>query len=234
MKIAVVGLADFPIGKKAIADERLNTLEEIIKPSGTTFIPVELTDASALKGADAVICEKEAKLDLIIADLEAVENRLYAAKDETETKLFTRAKDILEKNLCLCEENFTEEEKKLLFNYNLVSVKPVYFVDKAANMPPPARILFDAYYAAGMICFFTGAKDKELRAWPIKKGTVALDAAGEIHSDIKRGFIKAEIVPSAELIKAGSLIAAKHSTRLEGKEYVMQDGDFVVNFRFNV
>jgi len=233
MKIAVVGLADFAPGKKTLVDERLDTLEGLIKPSKTTPVNIELTDASSLKVADAVMCEKEAKLDLIISDLEAVENRLYAAKDETETKLFTRAKDILEKNLCLCEENFTDEEKKILFNYNLVSIKPVYFVDKAQNTPPE-KILFDAYYAAGMICFFTGAKDKELRAWPIKKGTPALEAAGEIHSDIKRGFIKAEVVSSADLIKAGSIIAAKHSTRLEGKEYIMQDGDFVINFRFNV
>lgn len=232
MKIAVIGLEGFPTGKKNLADDRLNVLEEIMKPSKTTFISLEALDASGLKDADSIICEKESKLDLIIDDLEAVENRLLRITDETERKFFTRLKDILEKNMCLCEENFSEEEKKILLNSNFVSAKPVYFIDKNENKPAP-EILFDAYYASGMICFITGAKDKELRAWQIRCGTNALEAAGAIHSDLKRGFIKAEIIAYNDLIKAGNLIAAKHFMHLEGKEYVMQDAD-VVTFRFNV
>jgi len=232
VKIASVGLPDFPVGKKNLADERLNILEEIMKPSKTTFITVELLDSAGLKDADAIICENESKLDLIISDLEAVESRLLRATEEAEIKLFNRLKDILEKNKCLCEETFTEDEKKILLNSNLVSAKPVYFVDKN-DVKPAQEIIFNAYYAAGMICFITGAKDKELKAWQIKKGTIALEAAGAIHSDIKRGFIKVEIISYNDLVKAGSLIGAKHFMHLEGKEYIMQDAD-TVNFRFNV
>ena len=79
------------------------------------------------------------------------------------------------------------------------------------------------------------AGEPEVRAWTIKKGTKAPVAAGKIHSDIQRGFIKAEIVSYDDLIREGSMLACKEKglVRSEGKEYVMQDGDIVL-FRFNV
>lgn len=228
MKIAVVGLPDFTTGKKSLVDQRLKELEPLIKPSKTTFISIEYLDASGLKDADAIICEKESKLDLIISDLEAVENRLSKGDDP----LFGRAKEILEKNICLSEEKFSEDERKILINSNLVSIKPAYFVDKNEGKDAQ-QMMLDAYYGLGMICFITGAKDKELRSWAIKKGATAPEAAGAIHSDIQRGFIKAEIIGYDDLVKAGGLNQAKQFMHLEGKEYVMQDGD-VVNFRFSV
>ncbi len=86
----------------------------------------------------------------------------------------------------------------------------------------------------GLMSFLT-AGEKEVRAWTIPVGTKAPKAAGEIHSDIERGFIRAEIVSYDDLINAGSEKAAKEKglMRLEGKEYVMKEGD-IVNFRFNV
>jgi ribosome-binding ATPase YchF (GTP1/OBG family) len=75
----------------------------------------------------------------------------------------------------------------------------------------------------------------EVRAWPIRKGTIAHDAAGKVHTDIKRGFIRAETFSFDELKELGSEKALKAAgkIRLEGKEYVVQDGD-IVNFRFNI
>ena len=86
----------------------------------------------------------------------------------------------------------------------------------------------------GLMSFLT-AGEKEVRAWTIPIGTKAPQAAGEIHTDIERGFIRAEIVSYDDLVRVGSEKAAKEKglARLEGKEYVMQEGD-VVNFRFNV
>ena len=82
---------------------------------------------------------------------------------------------------------------------------------------------------------FLTAGEKEVRAWTIPRGSRAQDAAGAIHSDIARGFIRAEIVSYDDLILAGSHVAAREQglMRLEGKDYIMQEGD-VVNFRFNV
>ena len=82
---------------------------------------------------------------------------------------------------------------------------------------------------------FLTAGEPEVRDWTIKKGTKAPEAAGKIHSDIERGFIRAEIVSFDDLIREGSMVAAKEKglVRSEGKEYIMQDGDIVL-FRFNV
>ena len=99
-----------------------------------------------------------------------------------------------------------------------------------------SRVLFiqTAYDMLGLMSFLT-AGEPEVRAWTIRKGTRAVDAAGVIHSDIQRGFIRAEIVNYADFMKAGSMAKAKEqgTVRLEGKEYIMQDGDIVL-FRFNV
>lgn len=91
-----------------------------------------------------------------------------------------------------------------------------------------------SYSLLGLISFLT-AGQPEVRAWTIKKGTKAPQAAGKIHTDFERGFIRAEVIAYDELIKYGSLAAAKEKglVRSEGKEYVMNDGD-VVLFRFNV
>ncbi len=90
------------------------------------------------------------------------------------------------------------------------------------------------YSALGLISFLTVVSG-ELRAWPVKRGIVALDAAGKVHTDIKRGFIKAETIAFDDLKQFGSEKAVKAAgkTRLEGKEYIVQDGD-IINFRFNV
>ena len=100
----------------------------------------------------------------------------------------------------------------------------------------PARVAFvqAAYTLLDYISFLTSGKD-ECRAWPIKKGTVARKAAGTVHSDIERGFIRAEVYELADLLEHGSEAALKSvgKIRLEGKDYVMKDGD-VANYRFNV
>jgi GTP-binding protein YchF len=95
-------------------------------------------------------------------------------------------------------------------------------------------LIKESYRLLGLISFLT-AGPKEVRAWTIVMGTKAPQAAGKIHSDIERGFIRAEIIPYHQLIESGSETAAKEKglMRSEGKEYVMQDGD-VVLFRFNV
>lgn len=96
------------------------------------------------------------------------------------------------------------------------------------------KVIKASYDLLGLMSFLTAGKP-EVRAWTIKKGTKAPDAAGKIHSDIQRGFIRAEIVSYEDLIKEGSMNAVKEKglLRSEGKEYIMQDGDIVL-FRFNV
>ncbi|WP_026975142.1 redox-regulated ATPase YchF [Alicyclobacillus contaminans] len=96
------------------------------------------------------------------------------------------------------------------------------------------KLIRAAYSLLGLITYFT-AGEPEVRAWTIRRGTKAPQAAGVIHSDFERGFIRAEVVAYDDLVTAGSFTAAKEAGkfRLEGKDYVVQDGD-VMHFRFNV
>lgn len=96
------------------------------------------------------------------------------------------------------------------------------------------KLIKKSYDLLGLMSFLT-AGELEVRAWTIKKGTKAPQAAGKIHSDIERGFIKAEIVSYDDLIREGTMVAVKEKglLRSEGKEYIMQDGDIVL-FKFNV
>ena len=96
------------------------------------------------------------------------------------------------------------------------------------------KVIKASYNLLGLMSFLT-AGEQEVRAWTIKKGTKAPEAAGKIHSDIERGFIRAEIVSYEDLIREGNMVAAKEKglVRSEGKEYIMQEGDIVL-FRFNV
>jgi ribosome-binding ATPase YchF (GTP1/OBG family) len=91
-----------------------------------------------------------------------------------------------------------------------------------------------SYDLLGVISFFTVGED-EVRAWTIRRGSRAREAAGVIHSDIERGFIRAEVVQSDDLLRLKTMAACRDAGlfRLEGKEYVVKDGD-VVHFRFNV
>jgi len=96
------------------------------------------------------------------------------------------------------------------------------------------QLVVACYDLLGLMSFLT-AGPKEVRAWTIEKGTKAPQAAGRIHSDFERGFIRAEVVSFDDLMACGGMAGAKEKglVRLEGKDYVMQDGD-VVLFRFNV
>ena len=114
-----------------------------------------------------------------------------------------------------------DEEKQLFLNeYGL----------KELSAP---RFLKASYDLLDVITFFTVGKD-EVKAWTIKKGISAVEAAGEIHSDIQQGFIRAEVIPWNSLLEHGSFQSARENAaaRLEGKKYTIQDGD-VIFFRFN-
>ncbi|HEY6006491.1 MAG TPA: redox-regulated ATPase YchF [Anaeromyxobacter sp.] len=120
----------------------------------------------------------------------------------------------------------------------LVALSPAeareYLDALGLHEPGLDRMVHAAYRLLGLITFFTGG-DEECRAWTVRRGTRAPQAAGAIHTDFERGFIKAEVVAYEDLVALGSEAAARSQgkLRMEGKEYVVQDGD-VMHFRFNV
>ena len=109
-----------------------------------------------------------------------------------------------------------------------------FMADLGITESAATKLVRGCYTAMGLISFLTTGSD-EVRAWPIRKGTHALDAAGKVHTDIKRGFIRAETMAFNDLKALGTEKAVKAAgkVRLEGKEYIVQDGD-IINFRFNV
>src|SRR2546427_5134297 len=106
--------------------------------------------------------------------------------------------------------------------------------DLGLKGPAKARLIRAAFGLLGLVQFFTVGED-ECRAWPLRAGAAAPRAAGTIHSDFEKGFIRAEVVAYDDLVAAGSIAAAREKAKLrsEGKTYVVKDGD-VINFRFNV
>ena len=112
--------------------------------------------------------------------------------------------------------------------------KELFLSDLGLSESGLDRLITACYDLLGLMSYMTAGKD-EVRAWTIKKGTKAPQAAGKIHTDFERGFIRAEVVNFDDLMACGSMAAAKDKglVRSEGKEYVMQDGDIVL-FRFNV
>lgn len=112
--------------------------------------------------------------------------------------------------------------------------KEIFFADLGVAESGIDRLARAAYDYLGLMSFFT-VGDDEVKAWTIKKGTDAKRAAGKIHSDLERGFIKAEVVKYRDLADLGSMAKSKEKGlyRLESKEYIVEDGD-IINFRFNV
>ena len=120
------------------------------------------------------------------------------------------------------DEELTDEEKA------------AFIEDLGIGQSGLDKLVQKSYELLGLISFLTAGTD-EVRAWTITKGTKAPGAAGKIHTDFERGFIRAEVVPYETLIEQGSMAACKEKglVRSEGKDYVVQDGDIIV-FRFNV
>ena len=112
--------------------------------------------------------------------------------------------------------------------------KSMFLEDLGLQESGLEKLIKSSYQLLGLISYLTSGED-ETRAWTIRRGTKAPQAAGKIHTDFERGFIRAEIVSYANLMECGSMTVAKEKglVRLEGKEYVVQDGDIIL-FRFNV
>jgi hypothetical protein len=138
--------------------------------------------------------------------------------------------EIAEHEKCLVLRGKLEQELARMSEEDAAEFLKEYQIGASAM----GRMIQLSYEVLGLISFFTVGED-EVRAWTIRRGTPAVEAAGAVHSDMQKGFIRAEVIAYADLIAAGSTAEARrHGTfRLEGKTYEVQDGD-IINFRFNV
>lgn len=232
MKISLFAISDIAPGKHNVKDPRLDEVDKITKAKKKTYVQVEIVGEDGILEADAILASKDSRMDLVLKDLEFVENRLSRAAGEDEKAVLNKLKVALEKEQFVTQAGLSDEEKKLIAGYTLVTNKGVVLAD-AAELENKDVLLAKALADAGFISFFTTG-EKETRAWLIKKGTSAWEAAGAIHSDIQQGFIRAEIISFADFISCGGETQAKQAgkQRLEQKDYIMQECD-LTNFRFN-
>ena len=199
-------------------------------------------------------------LELIFSDIEILDRRIQkstkAAKADksvaAEVEFLKEIMAVLEDGKCVRTMDFSEDQKTFVDSLNLLTSKPVIYatnvseddladegennayVAKVRGFAATDKLIKSSYALLGLISYLT-AGPQEVRAWTIKVGTKAPAAGGKIHSDIERGFIRAETIAFNDLVQVGTMTAAKEKglVRLEGKEYVVKDGD-VILFRFNV
>jgi len=232
MKIGLFSFPQIPLGRQNIKDERLDQVDKITKSKKKVYIQIELVGSDAVLDTDVVLAPSDARADLVLSDLEFVENRLIKVTSESEKNLLTKFKGILEKEEFISSIALSDEEKKIISGYGLITIKPVVLAEKE-ELDNLDKLLFRVFQESGFISFFTTG-EKDTHAWLIKKGTTAWEASGAIHSDIQKGFIRAEIISFHDFIEAGGEAFAKQAgkLRLEQKDYIMQDCD-LANFRFN-
>jgi len=232
MKIGIFSIPDLPLGKHNIKDQRLDEVDNLVKAKKKTYVQVELVGQDAVLEADAILVLSDSRADLILKDLEFVETRLSRTEDENEKILLNKLKLILEKEEFIFNAGLNPEEKRMMSGYGLLTNRPIIVAERQ-ELNDPNNLLSRVLKDSGFVSFFT-AGEKETRAWLIRGGTIAWEAAGLIHSDIQRGFIRAEIISFADFIQAGGETGAKQQGKLhlEQKDYVIQDAD-LVNFRFN-
>jgi ribosome-binding ATPase YchF (GTP1/OBG family) len=232
MKICLYSIPAIKSGKYNIKDSRLDEVDSKSKAKKKTYIQVELVTEDVISEADMILVFSQNQSDLILKDLEFTETRLGRSEDENEKTILNKLKAILENETFIFNAGLTLQEQSAITGYPLFTNKPLV-VAQEKDLENLDDLLAKCLREGGFISFFTTG-ERETRAWLIKKGTTAWEAAGVVHSDIQKGFIRAEIISFNDFIQAGGENQAKQAGKLhlEQKEYVMQDAD-LANFRFN-
>jgi len=232
MKIALVGITGVPLGKHSVKDPRMDQADKLVEADKKVYAHVDVVGEGEALTADAIVASAEGRLELIIRDLELAETRIERNPPETEKTLFQRIKACLEADQVVSKVGLTPAESQAVDAHAFFTTKPIV----VADAPDVAK--FDSFLArvvgeAGYISFLT-VGGPENRAWLIRNGSTAPEAGAAIHTDIHKGFIRAEIIGFADFLAAGGETQARRANklRIETKSYVMQDYD-LVNFRFN-
>jgi len=231
MKIALFGLTGLKTGKHNLKDPRLDGADKLVEAQKKTHAQVDVVGDDQLLDADAILVSQEGRADIILKDLEFVETRLGRDPQPAERAALEKIKTLLEQEKFVFNSGLAPADLQAVAAHNFFTAKPIVTAG-APDLENPDVLLLRAFREAGYICFLT-VGGKENRAWPIRAGTTAWEAAGTVHTDMQKGFIRAEIIGFADLVEAGGETQAKRAgkVRLELKTYVMQDYD-VVNFRF--
>jgi hypothetical protein len=232
MKISLFAIQGIPLGKHNVKDPRLDQADKLVEAQKKTYAQVDVVEEKEMLTSDAVLTTRAALSDLLVKDLDAVETRLSRDPGDAEKAVLQKLADALISEKPVLAAGLTADELAVISAHNFYSNRPVVVAGEAELAAPDALIV-RAFQESGYLSFLT-VGGKENRAWPIRKGTTAWEAAGVIHTDIQKGFIRVEIISFDDFIQAGGETEAKRAgkLRLETKPYVVRDYD-LVNFRFN-
>ncbi|MFH1062817.1 MAG: DUF933 domain-containing protein [Candidatus Omnitrophota bacterium] len=229
MKISFFGL-DLPEGKIKYNDEIIIKLTEKFTPKKISPFFAEFKKEDFIN-ADCIVVAKDQVLDFLIMDMEKVDTRIANSNDQAEKAALLKCQQNLEKEVPACDMDFSAEEYIKIKELAPLSLKPTLFVDGEVEIND---LIAKAFEKAGMMFFYTAGK-QEVRSWPVKKGSDAVTCAGKIHSDLARGFIKAEIVNFKDFEAVHNMQEAKAAgfVKLVDRDYIIQYGD-MLDIRFNV
>lgn len=232
MKICLFGISGIAPGKHNLKDPRLDQVDQLVEAQKKAYAQVDVVAEKELLTCDAVLTSHAALSDLLLKDLDFVETRMGRDADAAEKGILLKLANALVSEQPVFAAGLSAGELEIVSAHNFYSNRPVV-VASEAELAAPDALLVRAFAESGYISFLT-VGGKENRAWPIRAGLTAWEAAGTIHSDIQHGFIRAEVISFGDLVAAGGETQAKRAgkLRLELKTYVMQDYD-IVNFRFN-
>ncbi len=223
MKISFSGF-DYPEGKVKYEDGRLDILKEKANPAKCTPFYAELFRENFIQ-ADVIAVKKDSLLDVILPDIEKCETRLKNSADPAERELVAKSLKYLEEEVPLCEAPMSADEKKTLRALTMLTVKPVLVLDDGI---PVNSMIEKALAKAGMIFFYT-AGPKEVRSWLVREKTPIVECAGEIHSDLERGFIRGDVVSFEDFITCHNMNDAKSKglARLVERDYPVRAGEVI-------
>jgi len=232
MRICIYGLSDIPLGKHNVKDPRLDQADQLVDAKKKVYAQVDVVDAAEAITSDAIVTSVDSQLELVLQDLEFVETRLTHGPSAAETAVLLKIKAGLEAEHFITAIGLTPADWATTDPHAFLTAKPVV-VGSAEELANFDELLVRVLAASDIICFLT-VGGIENRAWPIKRGLTAPEAAATIHTDFFKSFIRAEVIGWADFLAAGGEKQAKHAgkARLEQRAYVMQDYD-VVSFRVN-
>jgi ribosome-binding ATPase YchF (GTP1/OBG family) len=232
MKICVIGIPGLPEGKHNIKDPRLDQAHELVEAKKKTYAQVDVAGETGSVDADVILVSRDRLLDLILKDLEFIETRLSRDPAAEEQAVLLKLQTHVEGEQTVSTAGLSEAEWQALTGHGFLTSRPV-IIAEPDEMNDPEALMVRAFQGSGYICFLT-VGGVENRAWPIRRGATAAEAAGSIHTDLQKGFIRAEVIDFDEFVAAGGEKEAKHAgkQRLEMKAYVVKDYD-VMNIRAN-